>query len=195
MVGVLLETIVSGFGFKVGRARSVAEAKKLMESLDPDIAIVDIDLGQGPNGLDFARIIAKSHPHIAVLFLSRLSETDSGLRGMKGIPERVSYLSKLDLYDTDHVQQAMELCLRKPQSNQSVSQIRLRNSGLTEAQYDLVANIAAGSTPKDIAVAKNKSVRTIELMMSRIQDQKPELVLDSKRTRAESASKFLEGLL
>ena len=67
-------------------------------------------------------------------------------------------------------------------------------SGLTRVQYDLVVNIAAGLSPADIANARGKSLRTIELMMNRIQDQHPDLVLDSKRTRTESAARFLERI-
>ena len=52
MVGVLLQDLVASFGFTTRRARTVSEARKIMASLDPDVALVDIDLGHGPSGLD-----------------------------------------------------------------------------------------------------------------------------------------------
>jgi DNA-binding NarL/FixJ family response regulator len=193
MVGVLLESLVASFGFTTGRARTVSEARGILKSLDPDVVLVDIDLGHGPSGLDFARILGKSHPHVGIVFLSRFSEDDSGVHSLKGIPDNVAYLSKLELYDTAVVRDTIEECLRPSLEGRRVSQERLELSGLTPAQYDLVVNIAAGFLPSDIAQAQNKSVRTIELMMNRIQEQHPEIVLDSKRTRTESAAHFLES--
>ena len=193
MVGVLLKDLVASFGFTTRRARTVSEARKIMASLDPDVALVDIDLGHGPSGLDFARILGKSHPDVGIVFLSRFSEADSGIHSVKGIPDNVAYLSKLDLYDTGVVRDTIEECLRPSLEVRNFSQEKPEMSGLTRAQYDLVVNIAAGLSPSDIAHVRSRSLRSIELMMNRIQEQHPELVLDSKRARTESAARFLEG--
>ena len=193
MVGVLLKDLVASFGFTTRRARTVSEARKMLTSLDPDVVLVDIDLGHGPSGLDFARILGKSHPDVGIVFLSRFSEADSGVHSIKGIPDNVAYLSKLELYDTAVVRDTIEECLRPSLEIRSFSQVKLEMSGLTQAQYDLVVNVAAGLSPSDIAQARDRSVRSIELMMNRIQEQHPELVLDSKRARTESAARFLES--
>ena len=193
MVGVLLKDLVASFGFTTRRARTVSEARKIMASLDPDVALVDIDLGHGPSGLDFARILGKSHPDVGIVFLSRFSEADSGIHSVKGIPDNVAYLSKLELYDTGVVRDTIEECLRPSLEIRRFSQEKPEMSRLTRAQYDLVVNIAAGLSPSDIAQVRNRSVRSIELMMNRIQEQHPELVLDSKRARTESAARFLDG--
>jgi DNA-binding NarL/FixJ family response regulator len=193
MVGVLLKDLVASFGFTTRRARTVSEARKIMASFDPDVALVDIDLGHGPSGLDFARILGKSHPDVGIVFLSRFSEVDSGVHSIKGVPDNVAYLSKLELYDTTVVRDTIEECLRPSLEIRSFSRIKLEMSGLTQAQYDLVVNVAAGLSPSDIAQARDRSVRSIELMMNRIQEQHPELVLDSKRARTESAARFLES--
>ena len=193
MVGVLLKDLVASFGFTTRRARTVSEARKMLTSLDPDVVLVDIDLGHGPSGLDFARILGKSHPDVGIVFLSRFSEADSGVHSIKGVPDNVAYLSKLELYDTTVVRDTIEECLRPSLEIRSFSRIKLEMSGLTQAQYDLVVNVAAGLSPSDIAQARDRSVRSIELMMNRIQEQHPELVLDSKRARTESAARFLES--
>ena len=193
MVGVLLKDLVASFGFTTRRARTVSEARKIMASLDPDVALVDIDLGHGPSGLDFARILGKSHPDVGIVFLSRFSEADSGIHSVKGIPDNVAYLSKLDLYDTGVVRDTIEECLRPSLEIRRFSQEKPEMSRLTRAQYDLVVNIAAGLSPSDIAHVRSRSLRSIELMMNRIQEQHPELVLDSKRARTESAARYLEG--
>jgi DNA-binding NarL/FixJ family response regulator len=194
MVGVLLDNLVESFGFSTKRARSVSEAKRILTTFDPDLAIVDIDLGHGPSGLDFARILAKSHPHVAIMFLSRFSEQDIQFSSLAGLPRDVGYLSKLELYDTHIVQDTIERCLRPSLATKSVRQARARSGGLTTTQYDILVDIAAGLSPQAIATDRGRSLRAIELTLARIQDRHPEIVLDSKRVRAESARAYLEGL-
>lgn len=194
MLGLLLEELISGFGFLTQRAKTAREARNALVSFDPDVALVDIDLGSGPNGLDFARILGKSHPHIAVVFLSRFSEAESGVKSATGLPPHVGYLSKLDLYETEAVKKALEGCLRPTHSPPAVTRARLSASELTASQYDLVVRIAAGQTPADIARDLGRTLRSVEMMMSRIQDTHPDIILDSKKTRAESAHAFLQRL-
>lgn len=194
MVGVLLDNLVESFGFSTKRAHSVREAKRILTTFDPDLAIVDIDLGHGPSGLDFARILAKSHPHVAVMFLSRFSEQDIQFSSLAGLPRDVGYLSKLELYDTHVVQETIERCLRPSLGAKSVRQARARLGGLTNIQYDILVDIAAGLSPQAIAAERSRSLRAVELTLARIQNRHPEIVLDSKRVRAESARAYLEGL-
>ena len=73
----LLESVIRTFGFHTYSAASATEAKVALTSFDPDLAILDIDLGPGPTGLDFAKMMSKTHPHVAVLFLSRLPYEDA----------------------------------------------------------------------------------------------------------------------
>ena len=63
----LLESVIRTFGFDTFCAASATEAKKALATFDPDLAILDVDLGPGPTGLDFAKMISKTHPHVAVL--------------------------------------------------------------------------------------------------------------------------------
>ncbi len=78
MVGVLLDNLVGSFGFTTGRARTVSEARKMLKSLDPDVVLVDIDLGHGPSGLDFARILGRSHPHGGIPGANRANTAQQG---------------------------------------------------------------------------------------------------------------------
>ena len=38
----------------VGEASSVAPAMRMIEQLNPDAVVIDLDLGNGPNGIDLA---------------------------------------------------------------------------------------------------------------------------------------------
>lgn len=54
----------------VGIAGSVAEAARLAARIQPDVALLDYRLADG-SGVDAADVIRRTHPEIAMLFLSR----------------------------------------------------------------------------------------------------------------------------
>jgi DNA-binding NarL/FixJ family response regulator len=68
----------------------VREALEFAKSNEIDIAILDYNLGKGPNGIDLANGLRKIHPTVAIILLtafvdpshleSRLAEMPSGSR-------------------------------------------------------------------------------------------------------------------
>jgi DNA-binding response OmpR family regulator len=64
LVSALLEQTLQSVNFQTSRANNAVEAKRQIETFDPDIALLDIDLGPGANGIDVAHILALSLIHI-----------------------------------------------------------------------------------------------------------------------------------
>ncbi len=50
----LIANLLESEGFLVQSAGSAVEAKRVAKLFDPDLALLDIELGDGPNGLDLA---------------------------------------------------------------------------------------------------------------------------------------------
>ena len=70
----LIADSLEKFGFSVATAANGLDAKRIIKSVDPDVAILDIDLGIGPTGLDIAAQLAMSSPEIGIIFITvRLS--------------------------------------------------------------------------------------------------------------------------
>jgi two-component system, NarL family, invasion response regulator UvrY len=64
-------------GFDViGEAESGEEAVELFERLSPGLVLMDINLGQGINGIEAARRITEAHPDATVLLLSTYQAAD-----------------------------------------------------------------------------------------------------------------------
>lgn len=64
-------------GFQViGEAANAGDAVSLVEELDPDVALLDIHMPG--NGIDAARRIARSRPHVSVVMLT-VSDTSEDL--------------------------------------------------------------------------------------------------------------------
>ena len=50
----LLADSLERAGFRVTTAANAADARRAIHTADPDAVVLDIDLGQGPNGFDIA---------------------------------------------------------------------------------------------------------------------------------------------
>jgi len=187
----LLESVIQAFGFNTFSAKSATEAKKALTSFDPDLAILDIDLGPGPTGLDFAKMMSKTHPHVAVLFLSRTPYEDSASNIDTSLLGDFGYLNKLNLRDVEIVRSAIEECLR-PGLTAPIRPAFIPGRGLTRLQHALLLDIARGLTTKAIATKNGKTPRAIERVAERIQQKIPELLLDSRTLRLESVRNYLE---
>ena len=61
----LISEVLSGSGFSVSSAANAVEARNLISTFDPDVALLDIELGAGPSGLDLGDFIKSQAPHIA----------------------------------------------------------------------------------------------------------------------------------
>src|SRR5215467_10364006 len=92
MARILIE---SGFNV-IGQAGAVPELLRLIDELEPDVAIVDIRMPptHTDEGLVAAGNIRSSHPRVGVLVLSRFIETSHATRLLAGNPAGVGYLLK-----------------------------------------------------------------------------------------------------
>jgi len=92
MARILIE---SGFNV-IGQAGAVPELLRLIDELEPDVAIVDIRMPptHTDEGLVAAGNIRSSHPRVGVLVLSHFIETSHATRLLAGNPAGVGYLLK-----------------------------------------------------------------------------------------------------
>ena len=64
----LIANLLESEGFLVQTAGSAVEAKRVAKLFDPDLALLDIELGDGPNGLDLAESLLALYPGLSVFF-------------------------------------------------------------------------------------------------------------------------------
>jgi CheY-like chemotaxis protein len=81
-------------GFVVQATDSAATARKIADDFDPDVALLDIELGNGPTGIDLALILRKSQPEIALVFLTHIPEPRVVGIDNRKIPKNAAYLAK-----------------------------------------------------------------------------------------------------
>ena len=164
-VGSLLAEALRGQGFEVEHAVSAVDAKNLLKNFDPDAALIDVGLGSGPSGIDFARFLRSSHPLIAPILLTKQlvgAEADA-------IPEDVGFLKKSLISDTAYLVGALDDALRDRHHqirHDPLAEPALE--GLTRNQREVLHLLALGYSNAEIAKRRGITVSGAEQNVSAI---------------------------
>lgn len=161
--GSLMVDALSKSGFETTLAESAVKAKRVLASFDPDAVIVDVNLGDGPNGIDFVNMILKTNPGISPILLSKHPDTASAGIAEGEIPKGVTYLRKSLILDTSSLVKAIEGAL--DDSSTVVRQDKVSKEYLdllTNAQREILHLMALGLSNKEIARKRGVSVSSIE---------------------------------
>jgi DNA-binding NarL/FixJ family response regulator len=148
-------------------AGTATDAIKLFHLNDPDAAIIDIDLGAGPNGVMLARRLRRENSSVPLIFLTIRVDP----RGVEGpeIPEDAHYLNKRSLADVEELIRVVDSALRGSSDHVTRHDKSASNplSDLTKAQVDVLRLISKGMSNEQIAVERGTSLRATELLVSR----------------------------
>ena len=156
----------------VGEAESAAEGWRLIETLRPDVAVLDIEMG-GEHSIPIARRVRDSGLPVRVLFLTMHKEEsifneaiDAGASGyvlkdaaareiaaaIRAAAAGESYVSaEISSFLMRRIQRASALREEKPALEQ-----------LTPAERKILKLIAQGKTSKEVADELSISYRTVE---------------------------------
>ena len=166
----LIARSLEAVGFDVTTAANASDAKRACKAVDPDACIVDIELGPGPDGFDFADYLAKESPDIGVVFLTNLPDPRFAQKDLKAVKQSQAYLRKSQLVDSKELVDAVNAVLKE----EDVSKFRHDQStgrplaDLSRRQLTVLQLMAEGLSNAQIAEARGTTVRAVEGMISRI---------------------------
>lgn len=165
----LLEQSLTSQGFTVATAGNAADALAAVDRFDPDAALIDIALGDGPSGLDLAHVLHREHPWIALLILTK--QPDPRVAGpFEGdLPPGCGFLRKELVRNADHLLESIE----------SVFASRLTDvrhdtdpnrplAALTRGQIEILRLIALGYNNEAIAEQRGVTRSSVERSIIRI---------------------------
>ena len=164
----LISQSLEAQGFAVESAPNAIQAKKMISSVDPDVAILDIDLGDGPTGLDFAAQLAITSPEVGIVFLTDLPDSRFA-REQHEVKENQAYLNKRLLQSPEALSDAINAVLYE----EGVSDFRHDQNEdrpltqLTRVQLEILKLIAEGKTNQQIADARDRSIGATESAITR----------------------------
>lgn len=168
-VRFLLVRALQDFGFaSVDDAASAAEGMRLAKVRKPSLAILDLDLGAGPTGIDVAYGLRKAHPEIAIVILS--SYRDPRLLGAnRELPDGSVYLSKRDVGDVTVLQRAITEVLESPRGRrQGAPEATVAGRRLSDNQVEIMRLVAEGFSNAEIARRRHLSEPAVEKAIARL---------------------------
>jgi DNA-binding NarL/FixJ family response regulator len=162
-----------------GSAESVAEALQQMKATKPDVAVVDITLGDS-SGLDFIAAVSQGKPGMPILALSMHDESVYGERalraGAKGYIMKKEAMDKLltairrvmagEMYVSDHLTTRLLSKLVNPAETP-----RTPGEVLSDREFEVFRMIADGLGPTEIARRLSVSVKTVQTHREHIKEK------------------------
>lgn len=168
-IGSLIVGALANEGFEPSLAATALEAKRQAKGFDPDVVIVDIDLGEGPNGIEFIQMLKKTQPEVAAILLSKHADSKSAGINECQIPEGVAYLRKSLIHNT---QTLVETINSVTKGSADLVRQDLDSKGsidlLTKAQLEILRLMALGFSNKEIARQRDVSISSVEQRVSEI---------------------------
>lgn len=167
--GSLITSALASKGFDTELATSALAAKKLLDKFDPDAVLVDIELGDGPNGIDFVQMVHKSRPDISPILLSKHGDIVSAGAKDALIPPGVAYLRKSVIQSTEALVDAIQEAMRGRTAGlrhdrERASQLDV----LTKSQREILQMMAQGLSNKGIARQRGVSISSVEQLVTGI---------------------------
>lgn len=161
----LVTTLVESLGHTVvARAGAVSEAMVLADGSGIELAVLDLDLGEGPTGLDLAHGLRRLLPNIAIVMLT--SYGDPAWMGQRREPPiGARYVVKGSVNDPQVLADAIASALADPLATDT----RLRNEApLNEGQWEILRLVAAGYTNAEIARRRSLTEDSVNKAVTRL---------------------------
>ncbi len=168
LVRSLLAEVVKSLGYHAKSADSASDARKICQSFDADVAIIDVDLGPGPNGFDLATSLRAVNSAIAIIFLTNLVEPKLAGRSGKELPSGFAYLVKSRMGETAVLNEVIRQVSRGKGSDYR-DDMNSKNplSELSRSQLDVVRLLAQGKSNEEIAEIRGTTVRAVRMILVR----------------------------
>jgi Response regulator containing a CheY-like receiver domain and an HTH DNA-binding domain len=168
----------------IGEASNGQQAIQIVDALDPDMVVMEVDL-PGVNGLEVARAIKRSHPHIRIVLLSSTMDGQEVVKAIRaGIaayaprniaPEKLMQtlyqvrrgnypINDLVLSSSEVAAQVLN-AFRQMAAEEDTQSIY---SPLSPRELQVLELVAAGRTNKEIAKSLDISNQTVKNHISSI---------------------------
>jgi DNA-binding NarL/FixJ family response regulator len=169
LVRALLTSLLEADGFQIKSASNAAEARAVAKEFAPSVAILDIELGDGPSGIDLSQILRLQFPQIGLVFLTHIPEPRVVGVENRNIPKNAAYLRKDRMADTGVLKAAIEAASRDRVGKQfrDDKTIQHQLTNVSRSQLDVLRMVAMGLSNHEIAAQRGTTVRAVEHLVKR----------------------------
>ena len=156
----------------VSESSSVGFAIKTARLIRPDVAILDLDLGAGPTGIDLAIGLRMSLPKIGIVLLTTFEDPRLLRPSLPDLPAGSMYLTKSKVGEIEVLQKAVAKSISNMNSKDAQNVTGKNKSTempeLTDVQIETMRLIAQGLSNASIAKTRNISEKSVEQAISRL---------------------------
>ena len=192
----LISDLLVSLGFEVEAVESASAAVKAAARFDPDAAILDVELGAGPNGFDLARILRETAPEIGLVFLTNIPEPKTIGVDNRSIPKDAAYLVKDSVGDIDLLLKAIKASMRGRVGQELRHDRDVHSlSNLSRSQLDLLHLAALGLSNTEIAARRGTTVRAVENLFKRAIDSAGIEVGPGEHGRVVAVRKYIQTVV
>ena len=169
LIRSLVANLLEGSNFEVQTAANALDAKRAVRVVDPDAAIIDINLGDGPDGFDVAQALRKQNPELAIVFLTSQPDPRFSGKSQDAVVKNAVYLNKSILDGTDALLQALEAALLERDTAKFRHDLLDSRpfANLNKSQLQVLRWIAEGKTNQQISELRKRSLTATESLIAR----------------------------
>jgi DNA-binding NarL/FixJ family response regulator len=131
-----------------------------------DCAVLDLNLGEGPSGVDVAKKIRQAQPSIGIVFLTSFEDPRLFSNSIPELPVGAKYLVKHETEDLREIEKYIDQAVDAPHA--PLSGIDSTLSALSGSQIEVLKLVAKGLTNSEIASAMFISEKTVESNISKM---------------------------
>ena len=162
----LLSAALTSSLVKVHSGHSAKYALETVASENVDVAVLDLDLGGGPTGIDIAHALRECKPELGLILLTTYSDPRLTGSDERTLPVGTRYITKSTLRN---INQLLTVILQsKSQPLSTDKALKASQSELTDHQVEILRLIASGSSNSEIAKLHNVSEKAVENTVTRM---------------------------
>ena len=165
----MLSTALSSLGFtEVTSAQSASAAIALAQHVQPQTVVVDLDLGEGPTGIDLAHRLRKLFPNIGVVVLSTYVEPRLIGTQQQSMPAGSIYVVKQTISNLDTLRNAIVKSVETSSSPDVQITEPSPIAHLGDSQVEIMRLIAGGMSNAQIAEKLIMQEASVEKAIARL---------------------------
>lgn len=175
----------------VDRVHTAGDALRVTLEHQPDVLVIDLDLGPGPTGIDVAVVVRSRSKRIGVVLLTGYEDPRLLSTGLPELPPACVYLVKQKLEDTKEVADAVARAKALITVGQSLDRPTPRVT-LTDAQIDILRMVASGLNNQAIATSLSMTLAGVEKAIHRLVKKFDIDSTGDTNTRVELTHRYLD---
>ncbi len=161
-----MESALKSSGFETSVFSNARESIASFDQLKPEIALLDLDLGIGPTGIDLAHALRKLDSKVGVIFLTTYLDPRFADVRNKSLPQGARYLVKSEVENIAQVISVILQTKHRPY-NENINHMN-KYAELTDLQIEIWKAVTDGYSSAEIADQRGISEKAVEATLARI---------------------------